>query len=135
MKKLKDAFYKYNVTENKDYLTVNSDNYDYDDIQNGDIIFVSKYKYTKNKPGHYHLFLVINKYGIYVHGMLITSNIEKEWYLYNIPVCKDDKNNLKYDSLIKTDNIYLIEKKNILNKIGTLTPNLYKKCINLNKLQ
>lgn len=135
MKKLSDAFYKYDVIENKEYLTISSDNYDFADIQNGDIIFVSKYKYTKNKPGHYHHFLVINKYGIYVHGMLITSNIDKEWYLYNIPVYKDDQNNLKYDSLIKTDNVYLIEKKNILNKIGTLTPNLYKKCINLHKLQ
>lgn len=135
MKPLHEAFYQYNIEENTEYLKINSDNYKFENLKQGDIIFVSKYKYKYNKPGQYHLFLIIDKYGIYVYGMLITSKIHKDWYLYNIFINKDNTNNLKYNSVIKTDNIYIIEKNNILNKIGHLNSTVLRKCINLNKLQ
>lgn len=134
MKQLSQAF-KYEIIENLEYLRISSDNYNFNNIKKGDIIFVSKYKYNNQQEGQYHLFLVTKRYGIYTYGMLITSNIDKSWYPGNIELKKDCLNNLRYDSLIKTDNIYLIGKDNIINKIGSINKNIYNLCINLHKLQ
>ena len=49
--------------------------------------------------------------------MLISSKIEKLKYKFNKYIKKDNKNNLKTDSIVKTDVIYKIFTKNILLKI------------------
>lgn len=134
MKTLKSAFYEYNIKSNIEYLKISNQNYDFSTIKTKDIVFVSKYKYKTNKQGQYHLFLVVKKYGIYIHAMLITSNVKKEWYQSNIFVKKNSINNLNRNSLIKTDNIYLIYKNNIINKIGMINEVTFNKCIILNKL-
>ena len=134
MKKLQEAFYNYNFKDNEQYLTIANNYYNYKELKKGDIIFVSNYKYSNSKKGKYHLFLIINKYGIYTHGMLISSRTDKEWYKYNIYIKKDLENKLKKDSLIKTDYIYIIEKEYIINKIGTVNKTILNKCLNLNKI-
>ena len=50
--------------------------------------------------------------------MLISSKIEKLKYKFNKYIKKDNKNNLKTDSIVKTDVIYEIDQNNILFKIG-----------------
>ncbi|CDA30130.1 unknown [Clostridium sp. CAG:492] len=52
--------------------------------------------------------------------MLISSKIEKLKYKFNKYIKKDNKNNLKTDSIVKTDVIYKIFTKNILLKIGNI---------------
>ena len=52
--------------------------------------------------------------------MLISSKIENLKYKYNKYIKKDNKNNLKTDSIVKTDVIYKIFTKNILLKIGNI---------------
>ena len=52
--------------------------------------------------------------------MLISSKTEKLKYKFNKYIKKDNKNNLKTDSIVKTDVIYKIFTKNILLKIGNI---------------
>ena len=52
--------------------------------------------------------------------MLNSSKIEKLKYKFNKYIKKDNKNNLKTDSIVKTDVIYKIFTKNILLKIGNI---------------
>ena len=52
--------------------------------------------------------------------MLISSKIEKAKYKTNKILEKDDKNNLRMDSIVKTDIVYRILNNQILFKLGTI---------------
>lgn len=52
--------------------------------------------------------------------MIISSKIEKVKYEKNKLLEKDNKNNLKMDSIVKTDVVYRILNNQILFKIGTV---------------
>ena len=55
--------------------------------------------------------------------MILSSKIHKVCYSGNFIIRKNCENNLKKDSIIKTDAIYKIFTKNILLKIGNIDKN------------
>ena len=90
----------------------------------GDLVFVKKYKYQNGQNGSFHIFLIvdiklINSSVVYL-GMILSSKIDKIRFKYNELILKNEENNLKKDSIIKTDAIYKIFTKNILLKIGNI---------------
>ncbi len=96
----------------------------YNQYQVGDIVFVPKYKYSDNKEGHNHLFVIVDEDNRAVSMdkfcMLISSNLEKLKYRSNILLKKDNINNLMKDSIVKTDEIYRIKEFDIDKKIGKI---------------
>lgn len=88
----------------------------------GDIVFVKNYLYSDGKIGNNHLFVIIDQDNTVVpienFGMLISSNLCKLKFDYNMYLEKDNLNNLHCDSLVKTDVIYKITNEQILFKIG-----------------
>lgn len=92
----------------------------------GDIVFVSKYNYDNGTKGQNHLFVIIDDDNqlvpIEYFGLIVSSHREKakeiSGFKYNEPLNKNDKNNLKKDSIVKCDQIYQIPEKNIQFKIG-----------------
>lgn len=96
----------------------------YNDYKIGDIVFVQKYRYKNGLAGNNHMFLIVDKENqkekILYYGMLISSKLEKLSFSTNKFIQKDDNNNLRKDSLVKTDVIYKIFTKNILLKIGNI---------------
>lgn len=96
----------------------------YNNYKIGDIVFVQKYKYKNGSKGNNHMFLIVDteetNQNLLYFGMLISSKIEKVYFKSNKYIKKDDKNNLKKDSIVKTDVIYKIFTKNILLKIGKI---------------
>ena len=70
------------------------------------------------------MFLIVDmqnqKEKVMYYGMLISSKLEKLSFKANKFIQKDNENNLKKDSIIKTDVIYKIFTKNILLKIGNI---------------
>ena len=125
-----EAFEKYPVEEewhkgkieSLSYLKEKNEIYNIYEI--GDIVFVGNYKYEDGTEGKNHLFVIIDQNNIAVpienFGMLISSKIEKTKYETNKLLEKDNKNNLKMDSIVKTDVIYKILNNQILFKIGTV---------------
>ena len=96
----------------------------YNNYKIGDIVFVQKYKYKNGTNGSNHMFLIVDmqnqKEKIMYYGMLISSKLEKLSYNTNKLIQKNNENNLRKDSIIKTDVIYKIFTKNILLKIGNI---------------
>ena len=94
----------------------------YNNYKIGDIVFVQKYKYKNGTNGSNHMFLIVDmqnqKEKIMYYGMLISSKLEKLSYNTNKLIQKNNENNLRKDSIIKTDVIYKIFTKNILLKIN-----------------
>ena len=88
----------------------------------GDIVFVKEYSYPDGKVGDNHFFVIIDNDNIAVpienFGMLISSNLSKLKYKYNILLKKDELNNLHKDSIVKTDIVYKILTEQIIFKIG-----------------
>lgn len=97
---------------------------EYDEYTIGDIVFVEKYKYSDGKIGKRHLFVIVEKdnYAVPIEyfAMLISSHLEKLKFSENKLLLKDDLNNLKRDSIVKTDVIYKIKNDNIKYKIGRI---------------
>ena len=97
----------------------------------GDIVFVKEYKYPDGKAGKNHMFVIIDQENRAVPieniCMLISSNLKKLKYSSNILLKKDNKNNLKVDSLVKTDEIYIIYSEDILFKVGTIDKDILAK--------
>ena len=60
-------------------------------------------------------------------GMLISSHLEKMKFDTNILLSKDEKNNLKKDSIVKVDEIYKLTKEQIIFKIGEVSIKKVKK--------
>lgn len=104
-------------------LEEESEQYSYYKV--GDIIYVNFYHYSNGGEGSNHFFVIIEQNNIAVpienFGMLISSNLEKLKYKSNVKLEKDKLNNLKKDSIVKTDFIYKIKSENILFKIGEVT--------------
>ena len=102
----------------------------------GDLVFVQKYKYKNGKLGSNHIFLIVdisikNEKVLY-YGMILSSKVKKISYKANKLICKNSENNLRKDSIIKTDVIYKIFTKNILLKIGKIDKTkveIYKNCL------
>ena len=125
VKTLKDL--KNEESENISYYLnglVSENNFQYNNYKIGDIVFVNKYKYQNGNIGNNHMFLLVDFYKdtnkILYYGMLISSKLKKLAYKSNKIIYKDNKNNLKENSIIKTDVIYKIFTKNILLKIGNI---------------
>lgn len=126
IKELDEAFIEYPVEEEwhqgkiENILCEQEENYSI--YQVGDIVFVNNYKYEDGKSGKNHLFVIIEQNNIAVpienFGMLISSKIDKIKYETNKLLEKDNKNNLKVNSIVKTDVIYKILNEQILFKIG-----------------
>ena len=68
------------------------------------------------------MFVIVDQNNIAIpienFGMLISSNINKIKYQSNVLLQKDDMNNLKKDSIVKTDFLYKILNNQILFKVG-----------------
>ena len=128
VKDLNEAFEEFPVEE--EWHKGNAENFVeetkkiYDQYAIGDIVFVNEYQYSDGTNGNNHLFVIIDQDNTAVpienFGMLISSNLTKLKFDANIFLEKDDKNNLKKDSIVKTDAIYKIATEQILFKIGTV---------------
>ncbi len=98
-----------------------SENFEkFEDIKRGDIVFIKKFIYANGEIGQNNLFLILdnNRYmPIEYFGMIISLNIKKKKYKYNIKVNKDKENNLYKNSIVKTDHIYKLNKNDILKKV------------------
>lgn len=124
--KIKDLSEIKEHENNEDYINlfVYEEGTKYNYYKIGDLVFVHHYKYNNGNKGINHIFLIVdiyqNKNFICYFGMLISSKTEKLKYKFNKYIKKDNKNNLKTDSIVKTDVIYKIFTKNILLKIGNI---------------
>lgn len=101
------------------------ENEEYNTYEVGDIVFVKRYLYSNGDYGENHFFVIVEQNNIAVPieslGMLISSRIEKLKYKSNMELKKDNLNNLKKDSIVKIDQIYRIDNKQILYKLGKVT--------------
>lgn len=126
VKDLKEAFEEYPVEEEwhkgKIDEVLNEDNEQYNIYGIGDIVFVKEYSYSNGNKGNNHFFVIIDQDNTAVpienFGMLISSNLDKLKFRTNKLLKKDDNNNLKYDSIVKTDILYKILNEQIIFKIG-----------------
>lgn len=102
----------------------------------GDIVFVSNYKYKNGESGKNHIFVIISKeeaIEIDYFGFLISSQIQKNIFPYNIKINRNIKNNLYKNSIIKCDDLIKISEKEIIFKIGEVSENELANVINLYK--
>ncbi len=129
VKEIKEAFDEYPVEkewhEGKLENVLKENNVLYNVCYNiGDIVFVKEYTYSDGKKGNNHFFVIIDKDNTAVpienFGMLISSNLNKLKYKANKLLEKDKINNLKKDSIVKTDIVYKILNEQIVFKIGTV---------------
>lgn len=127
VKDLREAFEEYPVEEEwhkgKAENVLKEDSEDYNASYNiGDIVFVKEYSYSNGKMGANHFFVIIDKDNTAVpienFGMLISSNLDKLKFKTNKLLEKDNFNNLKKDSIVKTDVVYKILNEQIIFKIG-----------------
>ena len=134
VKNLEEAFKEFPVTKEWHKGKIENILKDNEELYNriykvGDIVYVKEYSYSNKKRGYNHLFVIIEQ-NILVpmenFCMLISSNLQKLKYKQNIYLEKDNINNLKNDSIVKTDNIYIIENDQILFKIGRVDMNKIK---------
>lgn len=96
-------------------------------VERGDIVFVKTFAYSDGYIGKNHMFVIIdedNYIPFEYFGMIISSDIKKASYKYNIRIDKDDKNKLHKDSIIKTDYVYKLKGDNIMYKVGHLDENI-----------
>lgn len=129
VKDLKEAFDEYPVEE--EWHRGKLENVLKEDIEDynisysiGDIVFVKEYNYSDGKKGTNHFFVIIDKDNTAVpienFGMLISSNLDKLRFKVNKLLEKNAINNLKKDSIVKTDVVYKILNEQIIFKIGTV---------------
>lgn len=130
IKPLEDAFCEFpieKVAYNKKLsYFIEEDALLYTRYKRGDIIFVNKYEYSNGEDGYGHLFVILDDnmaVTIEYFAMLISSNLEKLKYKSNILLEKDYKNNLRVNSIVKSDCIYKIKDENISAKIGIVDEN------------
>ena len=123
-----EAFEEFPVEEEwhkgkiENVLILNEEKGEYSIYDIGDIVYVEKFRYENGEIGKNHFFVIIEQNNIAVpienFGMLISSKLEKLKYDTNVLLEKDTKNNLKVDSIVKTDKFYRILNNQILFKIG-----------------
>ena len=96
--------------------------------EEGDIVFVKEYEYADGKMGYNHLFVIIERntsaIPIEIFAMILSSKIEKQKYKVNKLLKKDRINNLKRDSIVKTDEVYILHMNQITCKIGSVSKEL-----------
>lgn len=121
------------------YIKERMTNFDYNI---GDIVYVTRFKYSNNSNGLNHLFVIIDKdkqmVPLEYFGLLISSNLSKLKYSQNIILLCDNKNNLNKNSIVKTDYVYRLEKESIAYKIGEVSIekiNYYKECVKNNFME
>ena len=93
--------------------------------EEGDIIFVKEYEYADGKKGYNHFFVIIEKntraVPIEYLSMILSSKVEKQKYRANKLLKKDKQNNLKKDSIVKTDKVYMLSFSQIVCKVGSVS--------------
>lgn len=123
---VEDAFDEFPVEEEEHkgnaYYYLKEDEEEYNKYSVGDIVFVRNYKYKDGREGKDHLFVIVEENNLLIPieylSMLISSNISKLKYSSNKLLEKNLENNLKKDSIVKTDVIYRINQNDILFKVG-----------------
>ncbi len=126
---LEDVPSEYALTKEEVTYYVSENFEKFGDVQKGDIVFVKKFIYANGEIGKNNLFVILdnNRYmPIEYFGMIISSNIKKEKYKYNIKINKDKENNLYKNSIVKTDHIYKLNKNDILKKVGRIDFDMIK---------
>ena len=117
--KTQDAI-DYSISEESaNYYWQTSNNYSI-----GDIIFVSDFIFKSGKEGSDHLFVIVSEkeaVDITFFGFILSSNLKKSTYPYNIFLKKTKENHLDKDSIVKCDDLIKIDKKKIKLKIGKVT--------------
>ena len=127
VKSLEEAFKEFPVEEEwhkgdaNNYIREKDEKY-HKSYNVGDIVFVKEYKYENGNVGKDHLFVLIDKNNTAVpienFGLIISSNLNKLRFSTNKLLRKDKSNNLKRDSIVKTDVMYILLDEQILFKIG-----------------
>lgn len=127
VKNLEEAFKEFPVEEEwhkgnaENWLKEQKETYSIE-YEIGDIVFVKEYVYPDGKIGKDHLFVIIDQDNMAVpienFGMLISSKLDKLKFPSNKLLEKDNTNNLKKDSIVKTDVVYKILNEQIIFKIG-----------------
>ena len=128
VKDLEEAFEEFPVEEEwhkgKVENILNEDSEKYECYNIGDIVFASVYMYPNGQIGSNHLFVIIDRDNTAVPieyiGMILSSQIDKIKFKSNKLIKKDNKNNLKKNSIIKTDTVYKLSDKQILFKVGEI---------------
>ena len=96
--------------------------------EEGDLVFVKEYEYADGKKGHDHLFVIIERntkaVPIEYLSMILSSKVEKQKYRANKLLKKDTQNNLRKDSIVKTDKIYILSFSQIVCKVGNISKEL-----------
>ncbi|MBQ6992449.1 MAG: type II toxin-antitoxin system PemK/MazF family toxin [Clostridia bacterium] len=143
IKELNEAFVEFPPEEEWHKGDINSfikeEKEKYGEYNVGDIVFVEKYTYKNGNEGSRHLFVIIEKdnYAVPIEyfSMLISSHLEKLKFNKNKLLLKDELNNLKRNSIVKTDAIYKITNENIVFKVGEVTKETVQEYLkNLEKL-
>ena len=100
----------------------------------GDIVFVKEFYYKDGNRGINHLFVIVGQNNLAVSmeslTMILTSNLNQLKYKTNKSLKKDSFNNLRKDSVVKTDVIYKFYGNQILYKIGEVDQSKVNEYIN-----
>ena len=119
IKDVSEAFKEYPVEEEWHKGKIESLSYLQEEKENYNIYQIWRWNRRQKS-----FFVIIEQNNIAVpienFGMLISSKIENAKYKTNKILEKDDKNNLRMDSIVKTDIVYRILNNQILFKIGTI---------------
>lgn len=90
----------------------------------GDIVFVRNYIYKSGEKGINHFFVIIDEeqaIDFNYFGFLISSNLNKTSFPYNVLLKRNNINGLSKDSIVKCDDFIQLDNKEILFKIGNVT--------------
>ncbi len=127
VKNLEEAFKEFPVEEEwhkgnaENWLKDQKETYSIE-YEIGDIVFVKENSYDNGQTGNNHFFVIIDQDNMAVpienFGMLISSKLDKLKFPSNKLLEKDNTNNLKKDSIVKTDVAYKILNDQIIFKIG-----------------
>ena len=126
---LSDVPFEYELTPEEVNYYISENFEKFEDIQRGDIVFVKKFIYGNGEIGQNHLFVILDNncyMPIEYFGMIISSNIKKEKYKYNIKINKSKENKLYKNSIVKTDHIYKLNENDILKKVGRINNDMIK---------
>lgn len=104
----------------------------------GDIVFVRKFKYPNGNDGESHLFVIISDDGEVVpveyFGLIVSSHIEKanniSNYKYNEIINISEQNGLTKDSIVRCNDLYSLQKDNVIYKIGSVDAGDFIRFIN-----
>lgn len=90
----------------------------------GDIVYSNDFQYIDGTNGEGHCFVIISEdeaIDINYFALLISSNLNKLKFPYNVLLPKDANNNLDYDSIVKCDNLINLKHSKIEYCIGKIS--------------